>query len=94
MNLEIKDDNEEIWDKIKELIEKYEYYNQIAICSFNPKYYEKVDDYNNKFNRTIVFGFLKLEPFFIDYTKTNHQISLNFANIIKYPQVIKDAHLH
>ena len=37
MNLEIKDVNEEIWDKILELIEKYEYYDQIAICSFELK---------------------------------------------------------
>ena len=32
MNLEIKDNNDAIWEVIQELIEKYEYYNQIAIC--------------------------------------------------------------
>ena len=42
LNLEIKDDNEEIWDYIQDLIEKYEYYDQISICGFNHAYYEKV----------------------------------------------------
>ena len=37
MNLEIKDNTDEIWDKIKELIEKYQYYDQISICSFKKK---------------------------------------------------------
>jgi glycerophosphoryl diester phosphodiesterase len=43
MNLEIKDDNHEIWEKIKELIEKYEYFDPISICSFNSKFYEYVE---------------------------------------------------
>ena len=38
MNLEIKDDNEEIWDYIQDLIENFKYYDQISICGFNHSY--------------------------------------------------------
>ena len=99
LNLEIKDDNYEIWDKIQELIEKYEYYDQIAISSFNHNYYEKVETYNNDFNRTIVFGFLGFSGIF-DYNKKyifninkpKNQISLNAQFIINNPEIVKEAH--
>ena len=65
MNLEIKDSWVEIWDKIKELIEQYNYYDQISISSFELKYYEKVEKYNNDYNRSIVFGFLYWNPLFV-----------------------------
>ena len=34
MNLEIKDEQDEVWEKIEDLIEKYKYYDQISISSF------------------------------------------------------------
>ena len=34
MNLELKGNDPELWTYIRELIEKYEYYDQISISSF------------------------------------------------------------
>ena len=97
MNLEIKDENDEIWEKIQELIEKYEYYDQISICSFIHKYYEKVERYNKEYNRTIVFGFLndfirKSREQIYDINKPNHQISLNAKFIKDNEDFVKKAH--
>jgi len=92
MNLEIKDTEDEIWEKIQELIEEYEYYDQISICSFNSKFYQKVEQYNNEYNRTIVFGFLDFHPFNINYGRRNHQISLNALTIINNQDIVKKAH--
>ena len=98
MNLEIKDTNEEIWEKIKELIEKYEYYDQISICSFHSEYLQNVDQYNKEFNRTIVFGFLNWDILNINKVKIyninspNHQLSLNAQFIKNNPDIIKQAH--
>ena len=42
MNLEIKDTRIQIWEHIQELIEKYEYYDQISISSFNHDFFQKI----------------------------------------------------
>jgi len=97
MNLEIKDSSSEIWEKIQELIEKYEYYDQISICKFdifetpkklfNNEFYEQVQKYNKEYNRKIVFGFLKWTPLKITY-QPNNQISL-FSGVINRDVVNK-----
>ena len=84
MNLEIKDDNEEIWDYIQILIGNYEYYSQISICGFNHNYYEKV------IYRTIVFGFLNWNPLF--YNRPNHQISINTLWYKNIPEIVQLVH--
>ena len=103
MNLEIKDDQDEIWEKIQELIEKHEYYEQISVCSFNHKFFQYVEQYNKDFDRKIVFGFLnwdilelgpldiKREDIF-NLNKPNHQITLNVRFIKNYPGFVKQAH--
>ena len=59
LNLEIKDPRVNlIWPFLVELIEKYKYYDQIALSSFFFDYYNKTKEYNKKFNRNIPFGFL------------------------------------
>ena len=59
LNLEIKDPRVDlIWPFLVELIEKYKYYDQIALSSFFFDYYNKTKEYNRKFNRNIPFGFL------------------------------------
>lgn len=59
LNLEIKDPRIDlIWPFLEELIEKYKYYDQIALSSFFFDYYNKTKEYNKKFNRNIPFGFL------------------------------------
>ena len=97
MNLEIKEENEEIWDYIKNLIEKHEYFNQISICGFNHNYYEKVEKYNNEYNRLIVFGFLNSffngkNEIFSGINKRNHQISINAQFIKNNPNIVEEAH--
>ena len=92
LNLEIKGSKLEIWDYIQDLIEKYEYYDQISICAFNHKYYEKVEKYNKDFNRTIVFGHLTMDNPFIDTNIPNHQISINALLLKGYPKIVEDAH--
>ena len=97
MNLEIKDKNEEIWEKIQELIEKHEYYEQISICSFEHKYYEKVEKYNTDYNRKIVFGFLndfirKNREDILNINRPNHQISVNALFIKSNEDLVKKIH--
>lgn len=59
LNLEIKDPRIDIlWPILVELIEKYNYYNQISLSSFFFDYYNKTQEYNMKYNRNISFGFL------------------------------------
>ena len=47
MNLEIKDWRVDlVFPKVIELIEKYDYFDQIAISSFNHQYYQKIAAFN------------------------------------------------
>jgi glycerophosphoryl diester phosphodiesterase len=73
LNLEIKDPRVNlIWPFLVELIEKYKYYDQIALSSFFFDYYNKTKEYNRKFNRNIPFGFLyhrnNSQEFIVDKT--------------------------
>ena len=65
---------------------------KLLICSFNQKYYEKVQQFNEEKNTSIVFGFLSAFPFEIHYDKPYHQITLD-ADILKNnPEIVKKAH--
>ena len=89
MNLELKGSNLDLWAYVRELIEKYEYYDQISISSFNHDFYYMIEKYNNDYKRKIVFGFLYLYSLDINYME-NHQISLD-ADQIKI-ETVTDAH--
>ena len=78
--------------KIQELIEKYEYYDQISICSFNHKFYEKVEKYNNEYNRKIVFGFLMFNVSNLENFSANNQITLEASFLRAYPRIVELAH--
>ena len=61
MNLEIKDPRVNlVFPYVIKLIEKYDYFNQISLSSFNHNYYKKIIEYNknNKFGKKLSFGFL------------------------------------
>ena len=59
LNLEIKDPRVDLlWPPLIKLIEKYQFFNQIALSSFFFEYYNKTKEYNIKYNRSIPFGFL------------------------------------
>ena len=94
MNLEIKEHRVEIWEKIQDLIQTYQYYDQISISSFNHEYYQKIEDYNNNNNRKIVFGFLcwNLSNIYKGINKQNHQISLNAKFILYNKKIVKEVH--
>ena len=83
MNLELKGNDLDLWAYIRELIEKYEYYDQISISSFNDAFYEMIIKYNDDYNRNIVFGFLKWSSSLFNYKK-NHQISLPYKVSLFY----------
>ena len=89
MNLELKDNDLDLWKYIQDLIEKYEYYDQISISSFKHKYYDDIIKYNDDYKRNIVFGFLSWIPPLINFKK-NHQIALHSAVISK--SLIETAH--
>ena len=81
MNLEIKDPRVDIvFPYIIKLIEKYNYFDQISISSFNHNYYKKIVEYNNnnKLGKKLAFGFLygggsnsKHYPFHVPYNTLN-----------------------
>jgi len=59
INLEIKDPRVDlVFPKIMELIEKYNFFDQISLSSYYFGYYNKIIEYNKKNNKTLTFGFL------------------------------------
>lgn len=92
MNLEIKDPRTDlIFPYIIQLIEEYNFFDQIAISSFHHSYYDKIEEYNNNHDNKIIFGFLyhKNEIDF-DYTKKGHSLNIYWKNASK--EVCKKAH--
>ena len=108
MNLEIKDENDEIWEHIQKLIEKHKYYDQISISSFYFKYYDKIVKYNNDYNRKIVFSFLFRNfngsnittenetliegPDIYDIDAPNHQITINWIELRNNKEFVESVH--
>lgn len=93
MNLEIKDPRVDlVFPYIIQLIEKYNYFDQIAISSFHYEYYNKIEEYNNSHENKIIFGFLyhKNEKDNFDYSKKGHTLNIYWGNITK--EVCKIAH--
>jgi len=59
INLEIKDPRVNlVFPKIIELIEKYNFFDQISISSFHHGYYYKIQEYNKRKLKKLTFGFL------------------------------------
>ena len=89
IDLEIKDPRVDIvFPYITNLIEKYDYFNQISLSSFNHNYYKKIVEYNqnNTFKKKLYFGFLyhgfdiiKEYPFNL----TKNTLNLYWRNITK-----------
>ena len=58
IDLEIKDPRVDlVFPKVMELIEEFDFFDQISLCSFHYKYYDKIKEYNEKNNKKIIFGF-------------------------------------
>ena len=92
INLEIKDPRIDLtFPYIINLIEKYEFYEQIFLTSFYYKYYNKTVEYNKKTGKNIPFQFAyhKIESEF-DFSKEGNIISIYWKNITK--EICNKAH--
>ncbi len=89
MNLEIKDPRIDLtFPYVINLIEKYDFFEQLTISSFHHDYYNKVREYNinNKKNKKIVFGFLygrRSDPNNYIYNSTNNTLNIYWSKITK-----------
>ena len=87
MNLEIKDPRiDYVFPYIVNLIEEYDFFNQITLSSFHHQYYEKVQEYNKNNNKNIIFGFIyrKYREYEFDYTKSGSSLNIYWADANKY----------
>ena len=85
LNLEIKDPRIDlIFPYITNLIEKYDFYDQIFFTSFYFEYYNKTIEYNKKTGKNILFQFAyhKNESNF-DLSRKGNIISIYWKNITK-----------
>jgi len=93
MNLEIKDPRVDlVFPYIVELIEKYDFFDQIALSSFHHEYYPKIEEYNINHEKKLVFGFLyhENEQSIYDFTKKGHTLNIYWADVTK--EVCDKAH--
>ena len=93
MNLEIKDPRVDlVFPYIVELIEEYDFFDQIALSSFHHEYYPKIEEYNNNHEKKLVFGFLyhQNEKSIFDYTKKGHSLNIYWTDATK--EVCDKAH--
>ena len=78
MNLEIKDPRIDlIFPYIVKLIEEFDLFEQINLSSYEQNYYYKVQEYNNKYNKSLVFGSLYKSNYTGEYNYTRKGSSLN-----------------
>ena len=89
MNLEIKDWRvDQVFPKIIELLEKYDYFDQIAISSTYHEYYQKIAEFNqnNTYGKKISFGFVygeKSNSSYYPYNFGNNTLNLIWTKINK-----------
>ena len=93
MNLEIKDPRCDIvFDYVVSLIERYDFFDQIAISSFHHDYYDKIAKYNQENDNKLVFGFLynKGKQKDYDFTKNGSTLNIHWADATK--EICDKAH--
>lgn len=94
INLEIKDPRINlVFPEIIKLIEEYDFFDQIALSSFYHQYYKKIEEYNKKNNKNLVFGFAykrnrKNNKF--DYSKKGNTLNIHWKDVTK--EVCENAH--
>ena len=92
IDLEIKDPRIElVFPKIMALIEEYDFFDQISICSFFYGYFDKIQEYNKKNNRNIIFGFgYNMNQKNYDFSKKGCTLNIYWKNINK--EICDKAH--
>ena len=93
LNLEIKDPRVDlVFPYIIKEIEKYDFFEQISLSSLYHGYYEKIKEYNQNNDQTIVFGFVykrnQSETF--DYSKKGSSLNIYYKDATK--EVCDKAH--
>ena len=92
INIELKDDRLQLtFDKVIEVVEKYNMIEQIAFSSFKHGYYDIICHYCHEKNHQIEFGFLyhdksKKEKFIPYRFDINGKVTMN----IKYKEITKE----
>ena len=93
MNLEIKDIRVDlVFPRIVKLIEKFDLFEQISLSSFEHNYYYKIQEYNNKYNKSLVFGHLYKPSYIGDFNYTRPGSSINIYWINATEEVCNNAH--
>ena len=93
INLEIKDPRiDKVFPKVIELIEKYDFFDQIALSSFHFGYYDKIEEYNKQNKRNLTFGFLYFRAKEIYYNYSHKGSSLNLYWPYASKRVCDKAH--
>ena len=92
INLEIKDPRVNlVFPKIINLIEKYDFFDQITISSFYHKYFDQIAKYNKKSEKKLIFGFIYRRNITnYDYSKKGHTLNIYWNEITK--EVCDKAH--
>ena len=86
MNLEIKDPRIDlVFPYIINLIEEYDFFEQITLSSFYHQYSDKIKEYNKINNRNLIFGFIynKYAQYQFDYTKSGNSLNIYWADATK-----------
>ena len=96
MNLEIKDSRVDlVFPYIVQLLEKYDYFDQISISSFHHRYYNKIVEFNknNKLGKKLSFGFLYgrgMKAKYLPFHAKNNSLNLYWRTITK--EICDKAH--
>ena len=93
INLEIKDSRiDKVFPRIIELIEKYDFFDQISLSSGHFGYYDKIEEYNKKNQRNLTFGFLYFRTNETYYNYSHKGSSLNLYWPYASKRVCDKAH--
>ena len=86
IDLEIKDQRFDlVFPQIIKLIEEFNFYDQISICSPFYVYYDKIVEFNKHHRKKLVFGFLysKNDIKSFDYSKSGSSLNIYWADATK-----------
>lgn len=86
IDLEIKDQRIDlVFPEIIKLIEEFNFFDQISICSPFYGYYDKILEYNKHHHHNLVFGFLynKDDIYLFDYSKKGSSLNIYWADATK-----------
>ena len=93
INLEIKDPRIDlVFPHIIKLIEEFDFFQQISLSSFNLLYYDKIQEYNKRNNKNLVFGNIYSKGYKGEYNYSRKGSSLNLYWTNATKEVCYKAH--